>query len=136
MKYQKKLLHSGIDVLRHWKFPNASVEKPGIFIEKARFDAKVVYDKVEICTSASIPTITVWSVTMRINKLIESYQKLIKSAKIYMDKSCYKMTFVLFKDEILSLFDICPCKCNDLAKCGCVREKNCQRSFGIMFYSP
>ena len=73
---------------------------------------------------------------MRINKLIESYQKLIKSAKIYMDKSCYKMTFVLFKDGILSLFDICPCKCNDLAKCGCVREKNCQRSFGIMFYSP
>ena len=65
----------------------------------------VVGDKVEIFASASIPTITVWSVTMRINKLVESYQKLIKSAKIYMDKSCNKMTFVLFKDEILSLFD-------------------------------
>lgn len=114
---------SGIDVLRYWKFLKASVEKPGIISRRHDLTRKVVGDKVEICTSASIPTITVWSVTMRINKLIESYQKLIKSAKIYMDKSCYKMTFVLFKDEILSLFDICPCKCNDLTKCGCVRDK-------------
>ena len=114
---------SGIDVLRYWKFLKASVEKPGIISRRHDLTRKVVGDKVEICTSASIPTITVWSVTMRINKLIESYQKLIKFAKIYMDKSCYKMTFVLFKDEILSLFDICPCKCNDLTKCGCVRDK-------------
>ena len=95
---------------------------------------KVVGDKVENCTSASIPTITVWSVTMRIKKLIESYQKMIKSAKIYMDKSCFKTTFVLFKDEIISIFDICPCKGNDLSKCGCVREKKLPKDlFGSGF---
>ena len=125
----KNGLPSGIDVLRYWKFLKASVEKPGIISKRHDLTRKVVGDKVEICTSASIPTITVWSVTMRIDKLIESYQKLIKSAKIYMDKSCYKITFVLFKDEILSLFDICPCKCNDLTKCGCVRDKKLPKIF-------
>ena len=44
---------------------------------------KVVYYKVEICTSASIPTIVVLSVMMRINNPIESHRELIKSAKIY-----------------------------------------------------
>ena len=123
----KNGLPSGIDVLRCWKFLKASVEKPGIISRRHDLTWNVVGDNFEICTSGSIPTITVWSVTMRINKLIESYQKLIKSAKIYMDKSCYKTTFVLFKDEIISLFDIFQCKCNDLAKCGCVRDKNCQK---------
>ena len=58
----KNGLPSGIDVLRYWKFLNASVEKPRIISKRHGLTRKGVGDKVEICTSASIPTIRVWSV--------------------------------------------------------------------------
>ena len=51
----KNGLPSGIDVLRHWKTLKASVEKPGIISRRHDLTRKVVGDKVEICTSASIP---------------------------------------------------------------------------------
>lgn len=51
----KNGLPSGIDVLRYWKFLKASVEKPGIISRRHDLTRKVVGDKVEICTSASIP---------------------------------------------------------------------------------
>ena len=120
---QKNVLPCELDVLRYWQFLKASVEKPGIIPKRHNLTAKVAADIVEIWASASISSITVWSVTMRIDKLIESYLKLIKSAKRDADKDGYKMKLMRFKDDLSSLFDICSCKCKDFNNCRCVKDK-------------
>ena len=70
-----------LDVLRYWKHIKCAEEEPGIIPVRKEIVDIVASDVQKIWSSASIPTIELRSITMRINVLIDSYLKLSKSAK-------------------------------------------------------
>ena len=79
-----------LDVLRYWKHIKCAEEEPGIIPVRKEIVDIVASDVQKIWSSASIPTIELRSITMRINVLIDSYLNLSKSAKRDGEKEAYK----------------------------------------------
>ena len=62
-----------LDVLRYWKHIKCAEEEPGIIPVRKEIVDIVASDVQKIWSSASIPTIELQSIIMRINVLIDSY---------------------------------------------------------------
>ena len=67
---QRNILPCGLDVLRYWKFLKSSVETPGIIPKRHDITARIAADLSEIWASASLPSITAWSIITRIENYL------------------------------------------------------------------
>ena len=104
-EFRKNQLPTSADVFRAYDYYVKTAKASSVH-ERATFVAQEV---IEIYDKASIPTVELSSVVIRIKRLVNKVQELGK----YSDAKKSSATYQEHLQSLENLFDICTCKCFD-----------------------
>ena len=120
---QGNVLPTYIDVMKQYNFTKHQVKKEGNQKDPPHREIaeKVTIEIESVWKRASLPTVSHERILAMLNTYHGKYRNILKSynKNVKSNSESYKLKLSQFKDNALTPFDICTCKCRHNNECTC-----------------